>query len=210
MNNNNISISQVAAALDTKIKNKIESLKKENEDLRLKCYSYQNSFRSLVLAEIEMANPAAAIVKGMVALFPTLRGDISIRYSVMENSYCLIPSVPSCFTDFESGKLDFSSKTYRVITDGIVEIKPNGYGDKYSSFNFHPRFLLKKSKELVTLITNWHGAVITWMDNNNSFKKINKIQDNFNNECQLIHMQLTNPEAHKTLVEFVDNYVNSI
>jgi hypothetical protein len=197
----NISISHIAAALETKIKNQTEILKKEDSDLRLDCCSRLNDFRLMVLAEIEKIKSNHDIVNGMVALFPSLRGSISITYSVSENRY----APPDCFVDYKTQKLDFRSKTYYPNVIGRVVIK--NYEGQHS-FNFNPRFKLPKSKKLVALITAWQNSVDLWKINQEKFKKLAKIKDNFNNECSLIHLQLTAPAQHKTLVEFVDSYID--
>jgi hypothetical protein len=203
MNNPNITLSQVRAALQLKTDSLLSTMRLEHEKCRMSLYHFQTELNSKVinLPELEVLkkNQIEAL-----KLFGFFKDRITIYFSLSHSSG-MCPCIPSDFIDYLTNKVDTKRREFQVGLVGHFSTK-NTY-DNSVGFGYNVR--IKVPATLVKpLLLKWQDGVAEYLKYEEKFKKLTLFIKNLDLESQLVLLQLQHPEEHKNLIEYTENYLN--
>ena len=203
MNNPNITLSQVRAALDLKIQSLIAETKLASEKCRLSLYSYQTELTNKIVTLPDVETLRKNQIQAMKA-FSFFKDQISIHFQLSGNYYGIYPCIPSDFIDYRTRKVDIKRRDFRVSVTGYCKVK--NHIDTGFSFNYQSVVIVKSSL-VKELLLKWQDGVVEYLKYEETFKRINLFIKNFEAESQLVLLQLQNPDEHKALMDYTDSYI---
>jgi hypothetical protein len=199
-----LTIGQVRAALQLKVEALTSTMKVEHDECRHSLYGYQSEFTSKIVNLPDVETLRKNQIEALKAFgFRKDQIDINFRLGSFWNVY---PSIPSCFTDYLTGKVDTKRREFRTNLNGGVSVK-RGVGENSFFFSYNSVVMVKASL-VKDILLKWQDGIIQYLAFEEKFKKLTLFIKNLDAESQLVLLELQNPEAHKNLIEYTDKYLN--